>query len=490
MNNISSEYEIVIGLETHVQLKTNSKMFCSCSTEFGKPPNTNICPICTGQPGVLPVQNKRAIELTVLTGLALNCEISNYSIFARKNYFYPDLPKNYQISQYELPLCKNGYIEIKIGSKTKKIGITRIHLEEDAGKLLHAIGSKKLDYSLVDLNRAGIPLMEIVTEPDINSHEEAYIFLTTLKTILQYLNVSDCDMEKGLLRCDANISVHKKGEPLGVKTELKNMNSFKSVKDSLYYESQRQISALIEGEKIIQETRLWNTEKGITEPMRSKEESHDYRYFPEPDLVPIILTQDFIDNLRKTIPELPQDKKNRFITQYQIPEYDAGVITSDKILATFYEKTIKILNNFGYKETEVAKTVANWLTTELLGRLNSVNKTIEESPVSEENLAKLIKLIQDNTISGKIAKTVFDEMFNTGKYADEIVKEKGLIQITDESIILKLVDEVIKENSDTVNEYKSGKVQALGSLVGKVMKKTSGRANPQIVNKLLKEKLQ
>lgn len=485
--NILSKYQAVIGLETHVQLKTDSKLFCGCSTEFGKPPNTNICPVCTGQPGVLPVLNKKAVDLTILTGIALKCGIENTSVFARKNYFYPDLPKNYQISQFELPLCTGGHVEIALKTDKKKIGITRVHLEEDAGKLLHTIGPRALDYSLVDFNRTGIPLMEIVTGPDMNSTEEAYVFLSTLKSILQYLGVSDCDMEKGLLRCDANISVRKFGDKLGVKAELKNMNSFKAVKDALDYEIIRQVNAVEKGEKIIQETRNWNVNTGITESMRSKEESHDYRYFPDPDLVPVETQAEEIEKTARSLPELPGQKKERFMAKYLLGEYDANVLIADKALAGFYEKTLEQAG--GLTQGDTAKTAANWITTELLGRLNTAGKTIEASPVTPENLAGLIKLLQNNTISGKIAKTVFDEMFNTGKAAEKIVQEKGLTQITDESAIAKYIEEAVRENPGIVEEYKAGKEQALGSLVGRVMKKTGGRANPQLVNRLLKEKL-
>lgn len=503
-------YQTVIGLEVHCQLKTKSKLFCGCSTEFGLPANTNICPVCTGQPGVLPVLNKKAIEYAIRTALALNCQIAEKSIFARKNYFYPDLPKNYQISQYEMPLAENGYLELKIESLitqhqspiTKKIGIQRVHLEEDAGKLLHAIGAQELDYSLVDFNRTGIPLLEIVSAPELNSPEEAYLYLRTLKTILQYLEVSDCDMEKGSLRCDANVSVVAEPsnlEPerkvsdsekkLGVKTEIKNMNSFKALKEALNYEINRQIEVLESGERIIQETRLWNAERGITESMRSKEYAHDYRYFPEPDLVPLILEENFVAEIKKNLPELPAQRKARFIKDYQLSEYDAGVLTAEKTIADYYEETGKESVKLKVKSERLNKEVANWITTELLGRLNAENKTIIDSPIKPKDLAGLIKLIQDGTISGKIAKTVFEEMYNTGKKAEEIVKEKGLVQLTDEKEISKIIEEILAENQTVVNEYKSGKERALSALVGTVMKRTQGRANPQLVNKILKEKL-
>ncbi|MDO8734573.1 MAG: Asp-tRNA(Asn)/Glu-tRNA(Gln) amidotransferase subunit GatB [Elusimicrobiota bacterium] len=475
-------YETVIGLEVHVHLKTQSKLFCGCSTEFGSVPNSNICPVCTGQPGTLPVLNKKAVEFAVLTGLATNCKIAKHSIFARKNYFYPDLPKNYQISQYELPLCEKGFLEIEIDGIPKKIGITRIHLEEDAGKLLHAIGSTELDYSLVDYNRTGIPLLEIVSEPDISSPDEAYQYLTNLKAILRYIGISDCDMEKGSLRCDANISLRPVGEKkLGVKVELKNMNSFKAIRDALNYEIERQKEALNLNEKIVQDTRLWDEKLGITVSMRSKEQAHDYRYFPEPDLAPVEIDEKFLNEVRKNLVELPSVRKKRFIKKFGFSDYDAGVLTSEKSLADYFESVVNIVNE--------PKLISNWITTELLGKLNSENKDITSSPVSSENLAGMLKLISDGTISGKIAKTVFEQMYKTGKSASEIVKEQGLVQISDEKEIEKLVDEAIAENQKAVTEFKSGKQQAIGALVGSVMKKSRGQANPKLVNEILKKKL-
>ncbi|MBU2614984.1 MAG: Asp-tRNA(Asn)/Glu-tRNA(Gln) amidotransferase subunit GatB [Elusimicrobia bacterium] len=473
-------YKPVIGLEVHVQLKTKSKMFCGCSTEFGSQPNTNICPVCSGQPGVLPVANKKAIEFSLKTALALGCKINYFSIFARKNYFYPDLPKDYQITQYEEPFGYDGFVEIG----AKKIRVKRVHQEEDTGKLLHAIGSRELDYSLVDFNRCGIPLMEIVSEPDMYSPEEAYAYLSTLKTILQYLEISDCDMEKGSLRCDANVSVMKAdADELGTKTEIKNMNSFKAVREALDYEIKRQIQVLQDGGKIVQETRLWDDTRGLTDTMRSKEQAHDYRYFPEPDLPPFEFSKQCIEELRKTIPELPEVRKQRFIKDFCLSVYDADVLTKDKPLAQYYEKALSFVN------PSAGKILANWITTELLGRLNSENLNISQAPVSCENMAELVKLIENNTISGKIAKTVFAEMFTSGKMPSVIVKEKNLVQITDETEIKKIVEQVISENQKAADEYKAGKKQALGSLVGAVMKKTGGKANPHTVNKLLQELL-
>ena len=479
-------YEPVIGLEVHVQLKTNTKLFCSCSTEFGLAANENVCPVCTAQPGALPVINKKAVELSVRTALALNCTIHNKSLFARKSYFYPDLPKNYQISQYEQPLSENGELLIKTETgEAKRIRIKRIHLEEDAGKLIHDIGSRKLDYSLVDYNRTGIPLLEIVSEPDINSPDEAYNYLSALKQILQYIEISDCDMEKGFLRCDANASVHIKGEKLGTRTELKNMNSFKAVREALAYEINRQMALAQAGAKVVQETLLWDPDTSTTKSMRSKEEAHDYRYFPEPDLMPLIVSDEMINKIKSQIGELPKIRKQRFISKYGLTEYDAGVLTAEKPLSEYYENMINAIP--GTESGDAAKLASNWLTTELLGRLNRINKSITESPVSYKDMAKLVELIKKDTISGKIAKTVFAEMFDTSSSPEKIVKEKGLLQITDESSIKKLVEEVVKENSAIVEQYKGGKAQAFGSLVGAVMKKSQGKANPQMVNRLLKE---
>ncbi|MDH5174208.1 MAG: Asp-tRNA(Asn)/Glu-tRNA(Gln) amidotransferase subunit GatB [Elusimicrobiota bacterium] len=476
------EYETIIGLEVHVQLKTKSKLFCGCSTEFGAPPNTHTCPVCTGMPGVLPVVNRQAVEYAIKSALALNCQVLSRSIFARKNYFYPDLPKNYQISQYEEPLAQNGYLEIGTDGGRKRVGIARINLEEDAGKLLHFIGSREIDGSLVDFNRCGVPLLEIVSSPDITSPEEAYTYLTSLKNILRYLEVSDCDMEKGSLRCDANVSVRLAGKKeLGVKAEVKNMNSFKAIQKALEYEVKRQVKALESKERIVQETRLWDEKKERTYSMRSKEEAHDYRYFPEPDLVPLIVKKEWMENIRKTISELPDTRRERFMKDYKLSEYDAGVLTAEKALAEYFEQVVKAYNN--------PKVVTNWVMVELLGRLNAVNKGVEESPVSTGQLAELLKLMEKGIISGKIAKTVFEEMFNTGKNPQVIVQEKKLVQITDEKEIGKIVEEVLKENPDAVKEYGKGKEKAIGHLVGQVMRKTQGKANPQLVNKMLKEKL-
>ncbi len=471
-------YEAVIGLEVHAQVLTETKIFCRCSTKFGSEPNTQTCPVCIGMPGVLPVLNKKALEFSIKTGLATNCKISSFSRFARKNYFYPDLPKGYQISQYELPICEHGYVEIVVHGGIKKIGITRIHLEEDAGKNIH----EAANYSLVDLNRAGIPLMEIVSEPDIRSPEEAVEYMKKLRAIIRYLGVCDGNMEQGSLRCDANISVRPAGqEEFGIKTEIKNLNSFKFIEKALEYEMQRQIKILEESKKITQETRLWNSEKVITESMRTKEEAHDYRYFPEPDLVPIIVEQTWVEEIKKTLPELPDVKRERFVSQYELPEHDADLLTAEKSLADWYEEAVRLGGH--------PKTVSNWVMVELMKLLNEENKSIEECHLKPKQLADMLKLMDKGTISGKIAKTVFEEMYKTGKNAKVIVEEKGLVQISDVGAIEKAIDEVIAKHSKEVERFKSGEEKLIGFFVGQVMKLTKGKANPQMVNELLRKKL-
>ncbi|GER92638.1 Asp-tRNA(Asn)/Glu-tRNA(Gln) amidotransferase GatCAB subunit B [hot springs metagenome] len=471
-------YEAVIGLEVHAQMLTNTKIFCGCSTRFGSEPNTQTCPVCIGMPGVVPVLNKKAVEFAIKTGIAMNCKISTYSRFARKNYFYPDLPKGYQISQYELPICQGGYIQITVDGTTKKIGITRIHMEEDAGKNIHTGGN----FSLVDLNRAGVPLMEIVSEPDIRSPKEASEYMKKLRTILRYLGVCDGNMEQGSLRCDANVSIRPVGQKeYGTRTEVKNINSFKFVEKALEYEIKRQIMVVEQGGKVIQETRLWDSNKGITESMRGKEEAHDYRYFPEPDLVPIIVNPDWIEQIRAEILELPDVKRQRFVSEYDIPEYDADFLTSERAIAEWFECAVKAGGQ--------PKAVSNWIMGELMRMLNEEGKSIEECPLKPEQLAGMLKLIDNGTISGKIAKTVFEEMFKSGKDADTIVKENGLVQISDNREIENIIDEILARNQKEVERYRTGDEKLMGFFVGQVMKATRGKANPQIVNELLRKKM-
>jgi len=492
------KYEVIIGLEVHAQMLTDTKIFCGCSTKFGSEPNTQTCPVCIGMPGVLPVLNKKALEFTIKTGLAMNCKISPYSRFARKNYFYPDLPKGYQISQYELPICEHGYTEIVVDGSIKKIGITRIHMEEDAGKNIHeGAGS----YSFVDLNRAGVPLMEIVSEPDIRSPGEAVEYMKKLRTILRYLGVCDGNMEQGSLRCDANISVRPMGQKeYGIRTEVKNINSFKFVEKALDYEIRRQIKVLEDGGKIVQETRLWDSSTGTTQSMRSKEEAHDYRYFPEPDLVPLTVDQKWIDEIKSSLPELPDIKRKRFVEEYTLPEYDADLLVSEKSTSDWFEEAVKLGGQ--------PKAVANWIKGDLMKLLNEDNKSFEDCPLKPKQLVDMLKLIDNGTISGKIAKTVFEEMYKKNKItldvtlpmlkvkmemqevtAEAIIKEKGLIQISDAGAIEKAVDDVIAKNPKEVERYKAGEEKLVGFFVGQVMKLTKGKANPQMVNELLKKKL-
>jgi aspartyl-tRNA(Asn)/glutamyl-tRNA(Gln) amidotransferase subunit B len=480
---MNAKYEAVIGLEVHSQIKTDTKVFCNCSTDFHSQPNTNICPVCTGQPGVLPVLNKKAVELLVRTGLALECRINKKSVFARKQYFYPDLPKNYQISQYDLPFAEHGKLNISVDGGVKTIGITRIHLEEDAGKLVHDIGMKKLDYSLADYNRTGIPLMEIVSEPDMRTPQDAAAYLTALKSLIEYLETSDCNMEEGKFRCDANVSIRPVGQKeFGTKAELKNMNTISGVEEALVYEIQRQIEVVENGGKIVQETRTWDPDEKVTKSMRSKENAHDYRYFPDPDLVPVILDDDFINKIKKDIPELPEKRKQRLISECGLSQYDANVIISDKALADYYETALETASK---QSDNSGKQIANWITTELLGKLNSAKLTIKESPVKAENLGTLVALIIKGTISVKIAKMVLEDMFNDGKDHDTVVKEKGLVQMSDEGAIVAICKEAVAESPKIVEEYKAGKERAIGAIVGLVMKKSKGKANPQMVNKIL-----
>ncbi len=469
------EYEIVIGLEVHVELLTKTKMFCGCLTEFGGLPNTHVCPVCTGMPGSLPVINKKAVELAIKTAIVFNSNVSKFCRFARKNYFYPDLPKNYQISQYEEPLATGGYLIVD----GNKIRFKRIHLEEDAGKLLH---SEEGLVSYVDFNRSGIPLLEMVTEPDIKTPEEAEKFLEKLKQILEYLEISDCNMEEGSLRCDANISVRKKGEnQLGIKTEVKNMNSFKAVRKALLYESKRQIEILKRGEEIIQETRLWNEKEEITEGMRTKEEAHDYRYFPEPDLVPLEIDEEWIEKIKKEITELPDERKERFKKEYGLSDYDSGVLISQKGIADYFEECVR-----SYKKPKI---VANWIMDQLLAYTKGKVLKSQDIPLKPDYLVEILKLIDEGKITGTIGKEIFRESFETGVSPLEIVNKKNLIQIKDESILEKIVQEVLNENEKAVNDWKNGKEQVLGFLLGQVMKKTEGKANPNLAKNILIEYL-
>lgn len=473
------EYETIIGLEVHAQLLTDSKIFCSCSTKFGAPPNIHVCPVCMGMPGVLPVLNKRVLEYALKMALATHCRIAPYSVFARKNYFYPDLPKGYQISQYELPLAEDGYIEIEVNGERRKIGITRIHIEEDAGKLIHD-PFRPLSY--VDFNRTGVPLIEIVSKPHMHTPEEAVAYLKTLRTTLLYLEICDGNMEEGSLRCDANISLRPvESNEFGVRTELKNMNSFRHVERALSYEIQRQTSILESGGKIAQETRLWDEAKGITRSMRGKEEAHDYRYFPDPDLVPIVIDKYWIEKIRQSLPELPEEKKRRFMSQYKLPSYDAEILTSSKPLAEYFEETLKAYHR--------PKMVSNWIMSELLKELNRDKKEVTECLIRPENLAELLKMIDDGVISGKIAKSVFEKMYKTGKSAKEIVEEEGLIQITDESALTEIAKKILDTHPGQVKDYKAGKKKVLGFFIGQMMKETKGKANPQLVNKIFKKLL-
>ena len=474
------EFEAVIGLEVHAQLKTKTKIFCSCSTAFGAPPNTHTCPVCLGMPGVLPVLNKKVVEYALRMALATGCKIESESRFARKNYFYPDLPKGYQISQYELPIARHGHVDVAVNGDRHRIGITRIHMEEDAGKLNHDTGRP---VSMVDFNRTGVPLIEIVSEPDIRSAEAAGAYLRQLRSIVRYLDICDGNLEEGSFRCDANVSIRPKGsDTFGTRTEIKNLNSFKHVEKALQYEINRQKETLADGGTVVQETRLWDPDKNRTDSMRGKEEAHDYRYFPDPDLLPLVIDEDWIETIRKNLPELPAEKKMRFVAEHGLPSYDAGVLTSDRDLAEYFENCLQGFNQ--------PKPVSNWIMGSLLGLLNAAGKSIDQSPISAPHLAQLLKLIDDGTISGKIAKTVFDEMARSGKPPRQIVEEKGLVQITDTDAIDDVVAKVISSNPNEVEAYKIGKTKLLGFFVGQVMKETRGKANPKMVNEILGKKLE
>lgn len=473
-------YEAVIGLEVHAQLKTQSKIFCKCSTSFGAPPNAHTCPVCLGMPGTLPVLNKTVVEYAIRMAIATNCTITRESRFARKNYFYPDLPKGYQISQYELPIAEHGKIEIDLpDGSVKKIGLTRIHMEEDAGKLVH---NPLLPISQVDYNRTGVPLIEIVSEPDMRTPQEVSAYLKKLHALVRYTDTCDGNMEEGSFRCDANVSVRPKGETkLGTRAELKNMNSFKNVEKGVQYEIERQIALIEQGKEVVQETRLFDVNKGKTFTMRGKEEAHDYRYFTDPDLIPLVIDEEWIERIKNELPELPDTRKARFINDYQLSEYDASILTSERDIADYFEACISKLNQ--------PKLVANWVMSNILGLLHSENLTIDKSPVSPENLAKLLHLVHKDVISGKIAKTVFEEMAKTGKTPESIVEKRGLVQVSDENELLPLIQSLIEKHPKEKTSYQNGKTKLMGFFVGQVMKSTRGKANPKIVNTLLKKLL-
>ncbi len=482
MNTIDN-YTPVIGLEVHAQLKSNTKIFCGCPITFGEDPNSKTCPICQGHPGVLPVLNEDVLFKAVQVGLAFNCKITEYSKFDRKNYFYPDLPKSYQISQYDLPLCYEGHLNIFTDDgQLKKLGITRIHVEEDAGKSIHSENDDE-NVSFVDMNRSGVPLVEIVSEPDMRSSDEAYKYLVTLKNVLKYIDASDCNMEEGSLRCDVNISVMPKdSKTFGTRVEIKNLNSFRNVKNAIDYEIKRQVEELEKGNVITQETRLFNVKNGKTFVMRTKEESQDYRYFPEPDLPPLVVEESYIKKVRESLPELAIAKRERFVKDYGLSEYDAGVITDDRDIAFYYEEAVK-----AYPDNP--KKIANWLTSEVFRIINENNISITEFKVKPTEISNIYKLIDKGTISGKIAKNVFEEMAKSGETADEVIKRLNLVQISDETELIAIIEKVIADNQKQVETYKGGKTSVIGFFVGQVMKATKGKANPQSVNKLLKEKL-
>lgn len=473
------EYESVIGLEIHSELSTKTKIFCGCTTEFGGDVNTHCCPICTGMPGTLPILNKKVVEYAVKAGLAMNCEISLYSKQDRKNYFYPDTPRNYQISQYDLPICKNGYLDVEVNGEVKRIGITRIHIEDDAGKLLHnAWGTG----SLIDMNRCGVPLIEIVTEPDMRSADEAKALLEKIRTILRYIEVSDCKMQEGSLRCDVNVSIMPKGsKEFGQRTEMKNISSFSGTGRAIEYEVKRQIEATKNGEKINQETRRWDDDKGESIVMRTKENAQDYRYFPEPDLVPIVLTEEYVEEIRANLPELPDKKKARYLSEFGLTDYDATLLVNTKELAKYFEATVEL--------GATPKSVSNWILGDISKVINEKDVAIADVGISPRQLADLINEIEKGTISNTAGKTVFEEILNTGKDVKVVISEKGLAQLNDENVISEMIDSVLMKNEKSIEDYKKGKTNVVGFLVGQVMKESKGKGNPQIINNLVREKL-
>jgi len=479
---VADKFEMVCGLEVHVELQTKTKIFCGCTTEFGGDQNTHVCPVCLGMPGALPVLNREVVNYAIKAGLALESEIAEFSKFDRKNYFYPDLSKNYQTSQFDLPICIGGRLEIEVDGEKKWIGITRAHMEEDAGKLVHSGETiSTSNGSSVDYNRAGVPLLEIVSEPDLRSIPEVLAYLEKLVQILEYIEVSDCRLEQGSIRFDVNVSLRPLGtETLGTRTETKNLNSYSSVRRCMEYEITRQARKLNAGEKVVQETRTWDEGQGITLSLRSKEEAHDYRYFPEPDLPPLVIDRQWVERIQKTLPELPAVRRDR-LQALGLPAYDAAIITQEKAMADFFDATFAHYGD--------AKTLANWIMGDMTRLLNTNQCSVLDSPISAQQLAELLQLIKKGTLSGKIAKSVLEEMYNTGKDASVIVKKKGLAQISDEGALLGIIDDVISANPQSVVDYKAGKDKAIGFLVGQIMKATKGQANPGLVNQLLKEKL-
>lgn len=476
------EYEVVIGLEVHVELKTATKIFCACSTAFGAEPNTQVCPVCSGFPGALPVLNVQAVAYAIRTGLALNCAIAETCKFDRKNYFYPDLPNAYQISQYDQPICGKGFLDIDVEGEHKRIGITRAHLEEDAGKLVHQGSITTTSTSLVNLNRCGVPLLEIVSEPDMRSAAEARAYMEKLRSILLFAGVSDCKMEEGSLRCDANVSVRPQGESkLGTRVEIKNLNSFRALEKAIEYEAGRQIDALEDGEKLVQETRTWDEEKQVTRAMRSKEEAEDYRYFPDPDLPPLRIDPSWINDIAASMPELPDQAQERLMENYGLSDYDAAWLTLTPQTLEFFDQAMQFYHD--------AKTISNWMMGELSRLLNQNNLELQDSLLRPKHLTDMLQMIDKGTISGKMAKVVFEEMFSTGKSPEEIVKEKGMAQISDQDTLQKVIDEAVAANAKVVEDYKNGKEKAFGFLIGQIMKATRGQANPALVNELLKERL-
>jgi aspartyl-tRNA(Asn)/glutamyl-tRNA(Gln) amidotransferase subunit B len=485
---LDDRFEAVIGLEVHAQMLTKTKAFCGCSTKFGDEPNSNVCPVCLGMPGTLPVLNTSLVEFVLRLGIATGCSIAPHSVFARKNYFYPDLPKGYQISQYEEPICRNGDVEIDVDQERKKIRLIRIHMEEDAGKSIHDVGAD----TLVDLNRCGVPLIEIVTAPDLRSPHEAYLFLHKMRQLVTYLGICDGNMEEGSLRCDANVSVRRIGETtFGTKTEVKNMNSFRYVERALEYEINRQIQLIEDGGRVVQETLLWDSGLGIAVPMRSKEEAHDYRYFPEPDLVPVLVDEAWVARIRASLPELPGQRRDRFISELGLPRYDADVLTSEKSIADYFENTLESLTESTRKSKhELAKSVSNWVMTEVLRVVSAKSGGMQEFPITPVKLAAMIALILDGTISGKIAKEVFEDMLTTDADPQGIVRRKRLVQVSDTDVIETAIEEVLESNSPQVEKFLKGNEKVFGFFVGETMKRLQGKGNPKLVNELLRKRLE